>query len=245
MALSFVSFAPSFTLVFNIIFYHPNLPIMNKNFYRQCLPSVFADHLFTIMGRFTVLLLFMLYSISSIGQQSYSSGTYTQDFNGLPNSGTFSFIGLGNGPFNFTAAPLNVATMNGWQLLKFTGSGSNAVFLVGTGSGNGGGAYSFGSTGSTDRAVGSLASGTVTSAFGILLTNNSGTAIGSFTITYRGEQWRNGGSNTQNKLAFSYKIGGNISGTGFTAEPLLDFVSLQEYRVINKRGENNARTSKR
>ncbi|MBX7109298.1 MAG: putative metal-binding motif-containing protein [Chitinophagales bacterium] len=191
------------------------------------MPSVFADHLFTIMGRFTVLLLFMLYSISSIGQQSYSSGTYTQDFNGLPNSGTFSFIGLGNGPFNFTAAPLNVATMNGWQLLKFTGSGSNAVFLVGTGSGNGGGAYSFGSTGSTDRAVGSLASGTVTSAFGILLTNNSGTAIGSFTITYRGEQWRNGGSNTQNKLAFSYKIGGNISGTGFTAEPLLDFVSLK------------------
>lgn len=199
---------------------------MNKKFYPQCLQSSFAVRRSTFLERFSAWLIFMLFSLSSVGQLSYTGGVYSQDFNGLPNTSTFSFTG--NGPFNFTAAPLNVASMTGWQFAKVDGSGTNAIFLVGTGSANSGATYSFGSTAATERAVGSLASSAVRSAIGIVLTNNTSSAIGSFTVTFRGEQWRNGGSNNVNKLTFEYKFGTDISGlTGYSGEPLLDFSSLK------------------
>ncbi len=199
---------------------------MNKKFYPHCLQPSFTALSFTFPERFSVWLIFMLFSLSSVGQLSYTGGVYSQNFNGMPNSGTYTFTGAG--PFNFTAVPLSVATMTGWQFAKVDGSGSNAIFLVGTGSGNGGATYSFGSTASTDRAAGSLASSAVRSAIGIVLTNNTSSAIGSFTITFRGEQWRNGGSNNVNKLTFEYKLGADISGlTGYSTEPLLDFSSLK------------------
>ena len=38
----------------------------------------------------------------------YSGGTYNQDFDGLPNTGTFTYVGPG--PFDFSASPTSIAT---------------------------------------------------------------------------------------------------------------------------------------
>ena len=70
----------------------------------------------------------------------------TQNFNTLSNSTT----------------PSN-ALPTGWYLTETgTGAAADGSYVVGTGSSNAGGAYSFGAALATDRALGSLGSGTVT-----------------------------------------------------------------------------------
>lgn len=156
-------------------------------------------------------------------QQSFTGGTYTQNFDGLPATGTFALVG--NGPHALSAAPINATGLTGWSLAKYAGSGANATFLVSTGSANNGAAYSYGSTSSSDRALGSVGSGSVISRFGLVLMNDSGSAITGFTLSYTGEQWRRG-SAAANKLTFSYAVGATDINTGtfFTATDL-DFTA--------------------
>jgi len=144
-------------------------------------------------------------------QQSFTGTSYQQNFDGLPSSGTFALVG--SGPHALSAAPINASGMTGWSLAKYTGSGTNAAFLVGTGSANNGAAYSYGSASSSDRALGSVGSGSVSSRFGLVLVNDSGSAITSFTVSYTGEQWRRG-SAAANKLTFSYGVGATDINTG-------------------------------
>jgi|GEM_PF-3141845 len=104
-------------------------------------------------------------NVSSVGE------TYSQDFNTLDTSGT-----------------ANVLAIPGWQI-------SAANYSAGNGSGNTGAIYSFGSNGSTDRALGGLVSGNVNYQriyFGAAFKNNSGQELNEFNITYAGEQWRRG-----------------------------------------------------
>ncbi len=158
-------------------------------------------------------------------QVSYSGGTYTQNFDALPNSGG-PFTLSGPGPFALNAAPFNIPQLAGWSFAKVSGSGSNALFNFGTGSSNTGSVYSFGAAGSTDRAFGTLLSGTVGSVIGVVFTNNSGTTITQFTVSYTGEQWRYGGTTGTDKLAFEYQVNGpNITTGPLTAAPALDFTS--------------------
>ncbi|MBI2517080.1 MAG: ExeM/NucH family extracellular endonuclease [Opitutae bacterium] len=161
----------------------------------------------------------------ALAQISYTGGNYTQNFNTLPASGTFTLSGPG--PIALDAAPISAAGLGGWSLAKNTGSGANALFFVGTGSSTTGGAYSFGAASASDRALGSLGSGSMASRFGMVLTNDTGAIISQFTLTYTGEQWRHGGAATPNKLTFSYSVGGaSISSGTFTAAPTLDFTGL-------------------
>ncbi len=165
-----------------------------------------------------------LVSLSAVAQVSYTSGTYTQDFNGLPNSGTYSLTGVG--PHNVSAAPINATGATGWQLAKFAGSGANALFNVSTGSLTTGSAYSYGAAANTDRALGALSSGTVVPALGVIITNNSGGTLNSFTVNYTGEQWRNGGNNNPDTLTFQYSIGATDILTGsFITENNLSFIA--------------------
>src|SRR5215813_6392517 len=85
-----------------------------------------------------------------------------------PTGATQNFDTLSN-----SASPSN-ALPTGWYLAELgTGAAADGSYVVGTGSVNTGGAYSFGASGSTDRALGSLGSGTATPThFGALLTNN-------------------------------------------------------------------------
>jgi len=85
---------------------------------------------------------------------------------------------------------------------------------VGDGSANNGSIWSFGTIGATDRALGSLGSGTPkTNVFGVRIANDTSDTVGSITIGYTGEQWRNGGNTTVQTLAFSYQV----SSTPFTS----------------------------
>lgn len=151
---------------------------------------------------------------------------YNQDFDGLPGSGTFALTG--KGPFNLANSPISGTSLAGWQLLMNAGTNANAGFAVGTGSSTGNGVYSLGTAGSTERALGSLSSGTGIYAFGMLLTNQTGGILNSFTLSFTAEQWRKGGSGNKNTWAFHYKTGPitHIDQTGLLDEPNLNFNSL-------------------
>lgn len=118
----------------------------------------------------------------------------------------------------------------GWYLTELgTGAAADGQYVVGTGSSNAGGAYSFGSTASTDRAFGSLGSGTVTPIhFGAQFSNDTGAVITSVTISYSGEMWRRGTATASAgeglTAAFSTDATSLTEGT-FTPLPSLNFAS--------------------
>jgi hypothetical protein len=117
----------------------------------------------------------------------FTSGTYSQDFNTLVTTG------------NDTAS--NLPT--GW-LMTETGTAANQRYTAGTGSSTSGDTYSFGATGNTDRAFGSLQSGSLVPTIGARFLNNSGGNINTITFTYTGEQWRCGATGRQDRLDFQY-----------------------------------------
>jgi hypothetical protein len=81
------------------------------------------------------------------------------------------------------------------------------------------GLVSFGPTGDSDRALGTLATDQQVSRFGLTLQNNSGSVLDAFSLSYSGEQWRSGGTGVTNSLYFSYSIvsaNPSIDGSGFT-----------------------------
>lgn len=176
-------------------------------------------------------------STSTATQVGYAGGTYTQNFDSLPNSGTFTFSGAGPFYFGDTSLSFSSATragMAGWSFAKVGGTGANALFNVGTGSGNTGSVYSFGSTGSTDRALGTLLSNATDCDIGVTIVNNTSQTITQFTVTYTGEQWRYGGSTesldaggNHDALLFGYQVGGSDIKTGtFTSVADLDLDTL-------------------
>jgi predicted extracellular nuclease len=86
---------------------------------------------------------------------------------------------------------------DGWYLSESgTSSANDGKYSIGSGSGNAGDVYSFGSaSGNSDRAFGTLLSGTLTPTIGAAFTNNTASAITALTISYTGEQWRLGTAN--------------------------------------------------
>lgn len=144
---------------------------------------------------------------------------YSQSFDTLPASGS--------------AAWVNDSTVPGWFHAR---TGSGVTIVADTGASNAGNLYSYGASGSSDRALGSIGSGNaaVGSLFwGVRLQNATGTTISALEVAYTGEQWRNGGatgSAATQTIAFSYLIGAPAV-TGSLAEfqqpgvavPALDF----------------------
>jgi autotransporter-associated beta strand protein len=161
---------------------------------------------------------------------NYVSGSYFQDFNNLiSTTGTsMSFTGQGVVPLDVIH---NGTPINGWQFSKFAGSSADPKFIVDDGAAASfggiasGATYSLGAAGSNERSLGSLASGSLTPVFGGVFVNNSTSTYTAFTLSYTGEQWRdgNGGINTLN---FGYGVGNTdvLNGT-FTAATGLNFSS--------------------
>jgi hypothetical protein len=76
-----------------------------------------------------------------------------------------------------------------------------------TGTTTSGGVYNVGSADSTDRALGSLAGGTVIPRFGVQFQNTSGAAFTDIQLSGVMEQWRSGTSATANEvLTFEYSF---------------------------------------
>lgn len=158
-------------------------------------------------SRFTLRSLFALtlglgFSAVAFAQTPISIGSatavYNQNFDGIGAAGT--------------------TYPTGWTGLRSSGSGTANETLppvVTDGSASSGAIYNVGTTNATDRALGSLASGTTVPAFGAVFTNGTGAAITRVNIGFRAEQWRSG-QNTANDevLAFEYSLNATSLSTG-------------------------------
>jgi hypothetical protein len=80
----------------------------------------------------------------------------------------------------------------GWYFIENVNIGS-LTYRIGTGSANNGDTYSFGAANASDRAFGSVASGTVQSTLCAYYINNTGAIASNVRIQFTMEQWRSGG----------------------------------------------------
>jgi hypothetical protein len=160
-----------------------------------------------------------LFVESSSAQVLFSAGSpCTQSFDGLASSGTAN---------TWT----DNSTLPGWYASKTLGGATVSIYRASIGSENNGALYSFGSTDSSERALGSIASGTPGNfAYGIRFQNDTALAITNITISYTGEQWRNGGnaSMATQTLVFSYFISNDpiTSSDAAGANAWVPFTSL-------------------
>ncbi len=155
-------------------------------------------------------------SISSLNQ------TYTQDFNSMGNTTATYPAGWAG-----WKASGSCATMSNGTIVT---DATTPKFTVNNGTGNTGTIYNYGSTGSDDRALGSVASSTFIGAFGASFINETGQMLTSNHVSmgFIAEQWRTGSSATDNETwVFSYKIGGNLTDlTGWTALSTFDLKEI-------------------
>ncbi|MBL9211248.1 MAG: hypothetical protein JNL92_12335 [Opitutaceae bacterium] len=126
--------------------------------------------------------------------------------------------------FNSLATATGSAMPAGWEFSE-SGAGANATYGAGNGSSSTGNTYSFGATGGTDRALGSLRTSTLGSMFGSVITNLTGELLTELTIEYVGEQWRLGATGRVDRLDFAYSLDATSIITGNWLElDALDFV---------------------
>jgi hypothetical protein len=121
-------------------------------------------------------------------------GSYFQSFDGLANTG----------PAN---AWTNNVVITGVFAFQSIATPPVPTYRAGNGAVGTADLMSFGVTGSPDRALGSIASGaTGNFAYGFVVQNTSPDFL-SFSVSYTGEQWRDGGDATPNAqaLTFSYR----------------------------------------
>ncbi|HYE96801.1 MAG TPA: hypothetical protein VD962_11390 [Rubricoccaceae bacterium] len=134
-------------------------------------------------------------------------GVYVEEFNTLASTGTSSVLPLG------------------WALAE-AGTNANTTYTAGTGSSNTGDTYSFGTTGSNERAFGGLQSSSLTPTVGAGFQNQTGYTIQALTIQYTGEQWRLGNTGRVDRLDFQYSLDATSLTTGtWTDVNALDFTA--------------------
>jgi uncharacterized protein len=138
---------------------------------------------------------------------SLTETPYTENFDTLASSGTSSTL------------------PNGWVLAE-SGTNANTIYTAGTGSSNAGDTYSFGTSGSPERALGGLQSGSLVPTLGASFTNDTGSTITALNIAYTGEQWRLGTLNRADRIDFQYSLDASSLTTGAWIDvDALDFTS--------------------
>lgn len=153
------------------------------------------------------------------------TGNYSQDFNTLANAGT-----------------ANAIAIPGW-ILNETGNGArdNELHAADNGGSNTGDTYSYGVAASTERALGSLQSGTLISSFGSAYINNSAPTISRLRISYTGEQWRLGATDRNDRLDFQYSTDATnlVTGTWIDVDQL-DFIAPHSTGTVGSLVGNDA-----
>jgi len=122
--------------------------------------------------------------------------TYTQNFDSLANSGTSSTL-----PY-------------GWSFYE-SGSGGNTTYTADSGASSTGDTYSYGHKGSTDRALGSLATSSEGSYFGAQFKNGTGYNINSITVSFTIEQWRLGATGRADSMVGEVTTAASSINSGF------------------------------
>jgi predicted extracellular nuclease len=169
------------------------------------------------------VVLFLAAAWPASAQLSYVGGTITQDFDTLPAAGTLTLTETG--AVALTAAPISAVGTAGWSIAP-TSASVVPKFRVDSGNSSTASHLSCGGVAQTDRALGMLASGSYLGRAGLILVNNTGALLTEFTLTFTGEQWRNGGSNAANTLTFAYAVNAASISTGsYTTVPALNFTS--------------------
>jgi len=147
-----------------------------------------------------------------------SGESYSQNFDGLISTGSGTFV--------------DNSTLLGWTVNSEEMDTNADEYFAGTGSSTGGEVYSFGSDGSSDRALGYVgSSGNDYFNAVLVLLNQTGGTIDAITLSYAGEQWRSGGdtSDNNNQISFAYQTATAVSipasrdFNGWTTISSLDF----------------------
>lgn len=135
--------------------------------------------------------------------------SYAQNFDTLAQSGSAN-------------SWLNDSTLSGWSLFRQPAPGSAiTAYAANDGSSNTGGFVSYGATASADRALGGLgsgsayfgspASGAVAGWIAASFSNVSAKQLNGFSVSFDGEQWRNGGNTAAQSMVFEYGFGSSFS----------------------------------
>ena len=123
------------------------------------------------------------------------------------------------------ASGTGTAVPDGWYFVE-TGANANTSYAADDGNSNSGNTYSYGSSGSSDRAFGSLLSGNLKPSIGVQLRNESGNALTEIAVVYTGEQWRLGVAGRTDRLKAQYSLDATQLGNGTWIDvPALDFIS--------------------
>lgn len=151
----------------------------------------------------------------------------TENFDTLANTGT-----------------TNSNLPSGWALSE-SGSSTrnNGQYAASSGNDNAGDVYSFGATGSAERAFGTLQSGSLVPIIGASFANNTGVTLASLLISYTGEQWRLGVDDrgAADRLDFQFSLDATSLTTGSWVDiNLLDFMSPTITGTVNTLDGNAA-----
>jgi len=199
----------------------------------------------TLAASIVVLAVVAVPTVHASVSYTTPGSTYSQNFDSLPNSP--ENVTLGNSTIGWTddnAAPgANNFSIVGWYLyhplpLAEGGFNGNQRMRIGAGSANTGGFMSFGASGSTERALGDVGSNTLAGPnaptnsiwLGLRLSNTTGVTLNSFTVTYDGEQWRDGGATTPVAQTMNFMWSTTATAisdpnSSFTPEASLNFTS--------------------
>ena len=116
---------------------------------------------------------------------------------------------------------------DGWFIAE-SGTNANTTYAADDGTANAGNTYSYGATGSNERALGGLQSGSLVPLIGAHLRNDAGVTLTQIGVNYTGEQWRLGVGGRADRLQVQYSTNAtalNDSAAAWTNVAALDFVS--------------------
>lgn len=169
------------------------------------------------------------------------TGEGTGSGNGTGNPDVVTHYAENFDTLTFTGTGTSSLLPKGWAISETgTGAAADNQYVVGTGSSNAGNVYSLGSTGSTERALGSLASGSVAPILGASFTNTTGATVSQVDIHYTGEQWRLGNvtaGRATDVLNFQY----SLDASSLTAGTWIDVDALDFRSVVLTGGTVGAR----
>lgn len=142
------------------------------------------------------------------GAVSITISGASENFDGLANTGTSNVL------------------PQGWYFYESGGS-NGTTYAADNGSTNSGNTYSYGSTGASERAFGSIASNSNQPRIGAKLQNDGAQPLTELLISFTTEQWRRGAGQAQDRMQFEYSTlaTGLDDATGWAAFSALDAVS--------------------
>lgn len=170
------------------------------------------SHSVSPLGTSAALLLLAVVQASAQAISYSNSGAlYSESFDTLARSGTHTWA--------------DQVTLPGWSAYFAAPASAPATYMAFDGTTSTGGLRSFGQNGSQNRALG-LAPGTAFghSMMGISFVNNTGGALDTVSISYKGELWRGVGAGNK-ALLVSYQIGtpANLNAGSWTDISALTF----------------------